>query len=143
MQPRQSEKLVKQYSRQFRALAIVGPRQSGKSTLVKKVFPKKPYVSLEDPDERMLATNDPRAFLNRYKKGAIIDEAQRVPELFSYMQGILDTVQTDGFFILTGSNNFFATAIYFTIPGRTYRLYRPATPLLPGNTSIWKNKLFN
>ncbi|MEP6700416.1 MAG: ATP-binding protein [Bacteroidota bacterium] len=106
MQPRQSEKLVRQYSRQFRALAIVGPRQSGKSTLVKKVFPKKTYVSLEDPDERMLAANDPRAFLSRYKKGAIIDEAQRVPELFSYMQGILDTVKTDGFFILTGSNNF-------------------------------------
>ena len=106
MLPRLAEILVKKYSRQFRALAIVGPRQSGKTTLVKKVFSNKPYVSLEDPDERMLATNDPRAFLNRYKKGAVIDEAQRVPELFSYMQGILDTVKTDGFYILTGSNNF-------------------------------------
>ncbi len=106
MFPRHAEVLIKKYSRQFRALAIVGPRQSGKTTLVKKIFPKKPYVSLEDPDERMLATTDPRAFLNRYKKGAVIDEAQRVPELFSYMQGILDTVKTDGFYILTGSNNF-------------------------------------
>ena len=106
MLPRLAEILVKKYSRQFRALAIVGPRQSGKTTLVKKVFSNKPYVSLEDPDERMLATNDPRAFLNRYKKGVVIDEVQRVPELFSYMQGILDTVKTDGFYILTGSNNF-------------------------------------
>jgi predicted AAA+ superfamily ATPase len=106
MQPRQAEKLLRQYSRQFRALAIVGPRQSGKTTLVKKVFFRKPYVSLEDPDERLLATNDPRAFLNRYKTGAIIDEAQRVPTLFSYMQGLLDNTNRNGFFILTGSNNF-------------------------------------
>jgi len=106
MLPRVAETLIKKYSRQFRALAIVGTLQSGKTTVVKKVFPKKPYISLEDPDERMLATNDPLAFLNRYKKGAVIDEAQRVPELFSYMQGILDTVKTDGFYILTGSNNF-------------------------------------
>jgi predicted AAA+ superfamily ATPase len=84
----------------------VGPRQSGKTTLVRKVFPRKPYVSLEDPDERMFAATDPRAFLARYKNGAIIDEAQRVPELFNYMQGILDRTQKDGFFILTGSNNF-------------------------------------
>jgi len=74
--------------------------------LVRKVFPRKPYVSLEDPDERMLASLDPRAFLNRYKNGAIIDEAQRVPELFNYMQGILDQAKKDGFYILTGSNNF-------------------------------------
>ena len=106
MQPCHAELLIKKYSRQFRALAIVGPRLSGKTAVVKKVFSKKPYVSLEDPDERMLATIDPRAFLNRYKKGAVIDEAQRAPALFSYMQGILDTVKTDGFYILTGSNNF-------------------------------------
>lgn len=106
MQPRIAEKLLRKYSRQFRAVAVVGPRQSGKTTLVRKVFPGKPYVSLEDPDERMLASSDPRTFLARYKNGAIIDEAQRVPELFNYMQGILDKVQKDGFFILTGSNNF-------------------------------------
>jgi predicted AAA+ superfamily ATPase len=106
MQPRIAEKILNKYSRQFRAVAVVGPRQSGKTTLVKKVFPRKPYVSLEDPDERMLASTDPRTFLARYKNGVIIDEAQRVPELFSYMQGILDEVQKDGYFILTGSNNF-------------------------------------
>jgi predicted AAA+ superfamily ATPase len=106
MQPRIAEKLLRKYSRQFRAVAVVGPRQSGKTTLVRKVFPRKPYVSLEDPDERMLAATDPRGFLARYKNGAIIDEAQRVPELFNYLQGILDQVGKDGFYILTGSNNF-------------------------------------
>ena len=106
MQPRLAEKLLKQYSRQFRSLAVVGPRQSGKTTLVKKVFPSKPYISLEDPDERQLASTDPRAFLSRFKNGAILDEAQRAPELFSYLQGILDNSTKDGLFILTGSNNF-------------------------------------
>ena len=106
MQSRQAEKILKQYSRQFRALAIIGPRQSGKTTLVKKVFARKPYISLEDPDERMLAANDPKAFLSRFKNGAVIDEAQRVPELFNYLQKIIDSTKQDGLFILTGSNNF-------------------------------------
>ena len=106
MQPRLAEKLLKQYSRQFRSLAVVGPRQSGKTTLVKKVFPSKPYVSLEDPDERLFASSDPKAFLARFKNGAILDEVQRAPELFSYLQGILDNTKKDGLFILTGSNNF-------------------------------------
>lgn len=106
MQPRLAEKLLKQYSRQFRSIAVVGPRQSGKTTLVKKTFPAKPYVSLEDPDERMFASTDPRAFLARFKNGAILDEAQRAPELFSYLQGLLDNTKKDGLFILTGSNNF-------------------------------------
>ena len=101
-----AEKLLRAYSKQFRALAVVGPRQSGKTTLVRKTFPTKPYVSLENPDERMQADNDPRAFLNRFKNGAIIDEAQRVPALFSYLQQILDESPKEGLFILTGSNNF-------------------------------------
>ena len=103
---RQAEKLLKEYSKEFRALAVVGPRQSGKTTLVKKVFPKKPYVSLENPDERMLAENDPRTFLSRFPSGAIIDEAQRVPAIFSYLQQILDETKKEGLFVLTGSNNF-------------------------------------
>jgi predicted AAA+ superfamily ATPase len=106
MVSRTAEKLIKDYSKQFRALAVVGPRQSGKTTLVRKVFPKKPYVSLENPDERFLAESDPRAFLGRYPSGAIIDEAQRVPALFSYLQQILDETKKEGLFILTGSNNF-------------------------------------
>lgn len=106
MQTRQAENILRRFSSQFRAIAIVGPRQSGKTTLVKKIFSNKPYVSLEDPDERMFATSDPRAFLNRYKEGVVIDEAQRVPELFSYLQSVLDKSRKDGFIILTGSNNF-------------------------------------
>jgi len=103
---RSAEKLLKAYSRQFRALAVVGPRQSGKTTLVRRVFPRKPYVSLENPDERLMADTDPRGFLSRFKNGAIIDEAQRVPALFSYLQQILDETKKEGLFILTGSNNF-------------------------------------
>ena len=106
MVPRIAEKLLRKYSRQFRAVAVVGPRQSGKTTLVRQTFPNKPYVSLENPDERILAEQDPRAFLSRFKSGAILDEAQRVPSLFSYLQQVLDEAGKDGLFILTGSNNF-------------------------------------
>ena len=103
---RDAEKKIRLFAKQFRALAIVGPRQSGKTTLVKKVFPKKPYVSLEDPDECEMALEDPRFFLSRFKNGAIIDEAQRVPQLFSYLQSIIDNSDKDNMFVLTGSNNF-------------------------------------
>ncbi|HRN41171.1 MAG TPA: ATP-binding protein [Vicingus sp.] len=102
---REIESLIKEYSKQFRSLLVVGPRQTGKSTLVKKVFPNKPYVSLENPDERLLAENDPRAFLYRFPKGAILDEVQRTPLLFNYLQEIIDNSDEDGLFILTGSNN--------------------------------------
>lgn len=65
-----------------------------------------PYVSLENPDTRLFATNDPRGFLSTYPQGAILDEVQRVPELFSYLQQTLDETNKTGLFILTGSNNF-------------------------------------
>ncbi len=116
---RTAEKLARTYSRQFRTLAIVGPRQSGKTTLAKKVFPKKEYVSLENPDERLLAEADPRAFLARFPKGAILDEVQRVPGLFSYLQEVLDESAKAGLFILTGSNNFLLQqSISQTLAGR-------------------------
>jgi len=91
---------------QFKSVAVIGPRQSGKTTLVKAVFPKKPYVSLENPDYRQFASEDTRGFLSGYPAGAILDEVQRVPELFSYLQQILDESDKTGQFILTGSNNF-------------------------------------
>ncbi len=103
---RDIEKLLREYATQFRSLVVLGPRQSGKSTLVKKVFDEKPYVSLENPNERLLAEADPMAFLNRFPQGAILDEVQRVPHLFNYLQQIIDDADTDGLFILTGSNNF-------------------------------------
>ena len=90
----------------FKAVAVIGPRQSGKTTLVRSLFGDKPYVSLEDPDTRRYALEDPRGFLAGYPDGAILDEAQRTPELFSYLQGILDERNRMGEFIITGSNNF-------------------------------------
>lgn len=91
----------------FRSVAVVGPRQSGKTTLCRKLFPGKPYLSLENPDTMEFAKTDPRGFLNQYiKNGAILDEVQRVPQLFSYLQQILDETKKKGLFILTGSNNF-------------------------------------
>jgi predicted AAA+ superfamily ATPase len=95
-----------QLASQFKAVALIGPRQSGKTTLVKSLFPDKPYVSLEDPDTRTYALEDPRGFLANYPNGAVFDEVQRTPELFSYLQGILDKNENPGQFILTGSNNF-------------------------------------
>lgn len=97
---------LKDLAKKFKAIAITGARQSGKTTLVKEVFKDKPYVSLENPDIRNFALQDPRGFLQTYPKGAILDEVQRVPELFSYLQEILDNSKTKGLFILTGSNNF-------------------------------------
>ncbi len=96
---------LKLYAQEFRSVLLVGPRQSGKTTLVRQCFPEKPYISLENPDERMLADSDPRAFLGRFPQGAILDEIQRVPKLFNYLQEILDNSKKDGLFILTGSNN--------------------------------------
>ncbi|MCC6837194.1 MAG: ATP-binding protein, partial [Bacteroidia bacterium] len=90
----------------FKAVAVTGARQTGKTTLVKLVFNDKPYVSLENPDTRLFATEDPRGFLDNYPNGAILDEVQRVPHLFSYLQERLDNSKVKGLFILSGSNNF-------------------------------------
>lgn len=90
----------------FKAVAVTGPRQSGKTTLVKSVFPNKPYYSLENPDNMQFANEDPRGFLQQFPDGAILDEVQRTPLLFSYLQEILDNKSKPGSFILTGSNNF-------------------------------------
>lgn len=89
----------------FPVVSVTGPRQSGKTTLIKDVFPKMPYVSLENPDDRQFAQNDPIGFLSNYPNGAILDEVQRVPELFSYLQGIVDENKTVKF-VLSGSQNF-------------------------------------
>ncbi len=90
----------------FPILTITGPRQSGKTTLSRLLAPELPYFSLEDPDTRSFARDDPRAFLRQAADGAILDEIQRVPELFSYLQGIVDADRRMGRFILTGSSQF-------------------------------------
>ena len=93
-------------SRGFPVLALTGPRQSGKTTLARAVFPEKPYVSLENLDEREFAQQDPRRFLARFPDGAILDEVQRCPSLFSWLQGIVDERKVMGDFVLTGSAQF-------------------------------------
>lgn len=103
---RTAEVEIRALATQFKAVAVVGPRQSGKTTLVRMIFKDKPYVNLENPDIRLFAMDDPRGFLSNYPTGAILDEAQRVPALFSYLQQILDESTTKGLFIITGSNNF-------------------------------------
>ena len=103
---REAEVELRALSDQFRSVAVIGPRQSGKTTLVRMVFKDKTYVNLENPDIRKFAIEDPRGFLSNYPQGAILDEIQRVPELFSYLQQILDDSTTNGLFVLTGSNNF-------------------------------------
>jgi predicted AAA+ superfamily ATPase len=97
---------ILQLSTVFKAVAVTGPRQSGKTTLVRMLFPDKTYVSLENPDVRRFALEDPRGFLKQHEAGAIFDEVQRTPEIFSYLQEILDSSPQPGRFILTGSNNF-------------------------------------
>jgi len=87
-------------------IVITGPRQSGKTTLAKALFPDYDYVNLEFPDTRAQVIDDPRLFLATHENGSVIDEVQRVPELFSYIQGIVDETGNNGRFILTGSQNF-------------------------------------
>jgi len=104
----------------FPVVTITGPRQSGKTTLLKNVFPDKRYVSLEDLDVRQLALADPRTFLNQSDTGLIIDEIQRVPELVSYIQGIVDELQKPGYYILSGSQQFeLSQTISQSLAGRT------------------------
>ena len=103
---RQAQKKLLALAKVFKAVAVIGPRQSGKTTLTKISFPEKPYLSLENPDIRQFATEDPKGFLAQYKDGAILDEIQRTPHLLSYLQQILDESNEKGKFILSGSNNF-------------------------------------
>ena len=95
------------YSNQFRAIALMGIRQSGKTTLCKMLFPTKPYLNFENIDIQLLAEQDPNTFLEKYKiSGAIFDEIQKSPSLFNYIQEVLDNETERGKYILTGSSNF-------------------------------------
>ncbi len=92
---------------QFPIVTVTGPRQSGKTTLVQNVFSHYRYVSLEMPDERQFALEDPRGFLSQFDGPVILDEVQRTPDLFSYIQGLVDEHRDwIGRFVLTGSQNF-------------------------------------
>ena len=117
-----TEKMI-ELAQKFQVLTITGPRQSGKTTLVKAAFPKLPYVSLEEPDIRQIALTDPRGFLSNYPEGAILDEVQNTPDLFSYIQSLVDGDRQIQF-ILTGSSNFLLLEkISQTLAGRTAVLH--------------------
>ena len=112
--------LLMQLASQYPVMTLTGPRQSGKTTLAKSLFPGKPYVTLEDPDIRRYAQADPRGFLSGYPHGAIFDEIQRAPELPSYLQGMVDANASPGQFILTGSQQFeLMTQVTQSLAGRT------------------------
>ena len=102
-------------------ISITGPRQSGKTTLARMCFPEYNYVNLENPDMYEAAKDDPRLFLSQFKKGIIIDEVQRLPSLFSYIQTISDERNKPGEFILTGSENFLLSEkISQSLAGRVF-----------------------
>ena len=103
---RKATETILRLAKGFPVVTITGPRQSGKTTLARAVFPDKPYISLEDPDAREFAESDPRAFLDRFPDGAILDEVQRCPDLFSYIQTIVDLDGRAGLYVLTGSQQF-------------------------------------
>lgn len=108
---------------EYPVVTILGPRQSGKTTLARMTFPGKQYFSLEDPDIRMAAENDPRGFLSQMADGGILDEVQRLPLLLSYIQGLVDSARQHGRFILTGSHQpQLHEAISQSLAGRTAML---------------------
>jgi len=103
---RNLESYIKKYAQQYPVLSIIGPRQSGKTTLARQLFPDYRYVSLENLDTRSMVQDDPRGFLHDYQPPIIIDEIQRTPHLFSYLQEKVDLNPDPAQYILTGSQQF-------------------------------------
>jgi predicted AAA+ superfamily ATPase len=115
---RQLADVVISAANSFPVTVVTGPRQSGKTTLLKYLFPERRYLNLEDPDTLLLIGSDIRGFLAQHHP-CIIDEAQRLPELFSYLQGAVDEYSQPGRFILSGSQNFLLSEkISQTLAGR-------------------------
>lgn len=120
MVPRRLSALVEDRARRYPVVTLTGPRQSGKTTLCRGLFPDLQYRSLESIDHRRFAIEDPRGFLASIRAGAILDEIQRAPELVSYLQEEVDRDPTPGRFILTGSQNFsLRESISQSLAGRT------------------------
>ena len=117
---RDAEQTIRNLLRGFPIVTITGPRQSGKTTLAKILFSDRPYASLEDPDLRQAAQDDPRSFLGRFPDGAVLDEVQRCPDLLSYLQTIVDADGRMGLYILTGSQQLgLMSKITQSLAGRT------------------------
>ena len=110
--------------KEYPIVTVLGPRQAGKTTLVRKVLPDYDYVTLEDPENRHIATEDPKVFLSHYPGNTIFDEVQRAPHLLSYLQGIVDEQGQNGRFVLTGSHQMeLRAAIVQSLAGRTAMLH--------------------
>lgn len=146
---RQIETALRSMLLKYPILALTGPRQSGKTTLLRNIFPDYQYISLENPDLRSFAAQDPLGFLKKYPEKVIFDEVQRIPEIFSYLQTAVDESGKTGQFILSGSQNFhLMSSITQSLAGRVALL-----KLLPldfremQNAEIlpdgWKTLLFN
>jgi len=112
------EGIIREASQYFSVISVTGPRQSGKSTLLKHLFPDVPKYSLKDVNVREFAEHDPIAFLHQHPNGMFIDEIQKVPQLLEYIQGIVDD-NPDCRFLLTGSSNFeLLHGLCESLPGR-------------------------
>lgn len=117
---RQLAPYLEQVFKKYPVVTLTGPRQSGKTTLCRAVFPNMPYVNLEALDQRQYAVDDPRGFLSQFPNGAILDEIQRTPDLPSYLQEIIDEAGRNSLFILTGSQNLqLANTVSQSLAGRT------------------------
>lgn len=123
MIPRQVSGEIKAQVGKYPVITITGPRQSGKTTLIKQLFGDLPYFSLEDPDVRLTIESDPRGLFQQYGHRMVLDEVQRLPELLSYLQGIVDN-DRDALFILSGSHNMLMMEnVTQTLAGRTTIFY--------------------
>jgi len=117
---RQLTAYIQGLAKKYPVITLLGPRQSGKTTLVKAAFPNKPYVNMEDAENRALATLDPKSFMKTYADGAILDEIQRTPHLLSYIQVCVDEADRKDMFILTGSHQAtLHSAVSQSLAGRT------------------------
>ena len=149
MIPRDLAPRLTEASRLWPSITLTGPRQSGKTTLCRATFPHHPYETLEAPDVRAFAAEDPHAFLAQFPQGAILDEVQRVPDLFSYLQGIIDADPAPGRWILTGSQNLsLLESVSQSLAGRTavYNLHprtRGETIRFPRHPETLEETLFS